>query len=265
MPDEPVSPADRAWLLEQELGPEIRRVFRRVANDRIGMRPIPASARMLYDPAFGPFHGQPRLPRLLHQRDPASGHLRTPPRPTVSRLSLGRRRPRAGTEPDGLGRVPVRHRNSRRTAHCHLLARPAPARESTRRSSRTPSGASSRRGRVRPVGRRMHRRAHRPGPTRGRIPRQAGPEAGHRVRALADRLRNSTASDYLDFAAVMIHGDNAAMAAAVEHYTGWEADYDFRGTLPDVPVRSRALHLLDQMAGHERILLTGLLRPEDRL
>lgn len=97
------------------------------------------------------------------------------------------------------------------------------------------------------------------------FPRQAGPTAGQRVHALADRLRNSTASDHLDFAAVMIHGDDATMAAAVEHYTGWEADDDFHGTLPDVPVRSRALHLLDQMAQRERILLTDLLRPQDRI
>ncbi|MGA4539290.1 hypothetical protein ACPA54_04785 [Uniformispora flossi] len=266
MPDEPVSPADRAWLLEQELGPEIRRVFRRVADDRIGTGPIPASALVLYDPAFGPFHDNRDFlgfftNEILHQDtcSPSTADgVEIVAWPAVDDRVPARNRMGLVEFLFATGTVGERHTATSwpdRPPHTN------PAAEA--RAHRAVEAV------VEDVFARWDDEC-----TAVRIalaqlaaafPREAGPEAGHRVRALADRLRNSTASDYLDFAAVMIHGDNAAMAAAVEHYTGWEADYDFRGTLPDVPVRSRALHLLDQMAEHEHIVLTALLRPEDRL
>lgn len=266
MPDEPVSPADRAWLLEQELGPEIRRVFRRVTNDRIGKGPIPASALVLYDPAFGPFHDNRDFlgffaNEILHQ-DTCGPHTADGVE-VVAWLAVDDRVP----APNRMGLVEFLFAagtvGERHTAISWPDRPPHanPAAEArARRAVEAVAGDVFARWDAECTAVRIALAQ-----LAAAFPLHTGPAAGQRVRELADRLRNSTASDYLDFAAVMIHGDDAATAAAVEHYTGWDADRDFRGTLPDVPVRSRALHLLDQMAQHERILLLGLLRPEAKV
>ncbi|MGW0665292.1 hypothetical protein [Streptodolium elevatio] len=96
----------------------------------------------------------------------------------------------------------------------------------------------------------------------GAFPARVGPGLFRRLRDLADRMCGTAAGDLLDFVAVILEGDETVVHAAVEHHTRSGAENYFQGAARDLPVRVRALHLLDQMFFFERRRLIALLPPQ---
>lgn len=261
--DEPIPEADRVWLLDQELGPEIRRVFRRVMDDRTGAASMSAVTQVFYDTAFGPFADDRDFlgffyNEILHQ-DTCHPHTADDVE-VVAWLAVDDRVP----APQRMDLVELLFAiatvGERQAADCWPDKHPDadPVSEDTARVAVEAAAG--------PVFARWDAEC-----TAVRLaiaqlaavfPTVLDPDGLQRVRELADRLRGTAAADLLDFVVVMIEGDDAAVLAAVERHTGWDANNDFRGSVRDLPARVRALHLLDQMAFYERRRLRALLPPE---
>jgi hypothetical protein len=263
--EEPILEADRMWLLDQEFGPEIRRTFRRVVDERVGAGRVPLHAQVLYDPVFGPFQDDRAFlgffyNEILHQ-DTCDPHTADGVQ-VVAWLAADDRVP----APHRMGLVDflfaIATVGERHAADCwpdeHPNADPV-SQARARAAVQAVTGDVLARWDEECTAVRLALAQ-----LAAVFPAQVAPAVLAGVRGLAEQLRATTAGDLLGFAAELIAGDQAAVLAAVERHTGWDSDSDFRGSARDLPVNVRALHLLDQMGFHERRRLLELLPPEAR-
>ncbi|WUH98008.1 hypothetical protein OHR68_31565 [Spirillospora sp. NBC_00431] len=264
--DEPIPESDRVWLLNLGFGPEIRRTFRRVVDDRVEAGRVPIHAQVLYDAEFGPFWDERDFlgffyNEILHQDtcDPHTADgvevvawLAVDDRvPAPHRMSLVRFLSSIATvhERHAAECWPDEHPNANLVSEAraraaveavteHVLARWDEECTAVRLALAQLAAVFS---------------------------GQVGTAVLARVRGLADLMRGTAAGELLEFAAEVIDGDGAAVLVAIEHHTSWDTDNDFRGSARELPVNVRALHLLDQMGFRERRRMLELLPPEARV